>query len=322
MYSDTKAVVLSPDGETDSFEIHAGVLQGDTLAPYLFIIVLDYVMRVALGNEEANLGFTISQRRSRRHPAEILTDLDFADDIALLSDTLNQAQELLTRVENAAATVGLHMNVSKTKVMAYNIDDDISLSTSNGNHLEKVLDFQYLGSWVDESGKDFNIRKALAWKACNKMSTVWKSNLSTTLKISFFRAAVESILLYGAEGWTLTNQLEARLDGCYTRLLMRVLNLNWRDHPTREEIYGDLPKVSEVVRGRRLNFAAHCARRLNEPVSRLVFWCPQQGARSQGRPRLTYPKLLIQDTGIHQQDLINLMQDRVQWRRFIMAKVK
>ena len=149
MYSDTKAVVLSPDGETDSFEIHAGVLQGDTLAPYLFIIVLDYVMRVALGNEEANLGFTISQRRSRRHPAEILTDLDFADDIALLSDTLNQAQELLTRVENAAATVGLHMNVSKTKVMV----DDISLSTSSGNHLERELDFQYLGSWVDESEK-------------------------------------------------------------------------------------------------------------------------------------------------------------------------
>ena len=97
MYTDTKAVVLSPDGETDSFMIRAGVLQGDTLAPYIFIIVLDYVMRVALGNDEANLGFTISQRRSRRQPAEILADLDFADDIALMSDTISQAQELLTR---------------------------------------------------------------------------------------------------------------------------------------------------------------------------------------------------------------------------------
>ena len=206
MYTNTKAVVLSPDGETDSFMIRAGVLQGDILAPYIFIIVLDYVMRVALGNDEANLGFTISQRRSRRQPAEILADLDFADDIALMSDTISQAQELLTRVEDAADTVGLHMNVSKTKVLAYNMKNAISLTTKCGSPLDQVQDFQYLGSWVDESEKDFNVRKALAWKACNKMHSLWKSNLSTNLKISFFRAAVESILLYGQKvGRSLTN---------------------------------------------------------------------------------------------------------------------
>ena len=123
MYTNTKAVVLSPDGETDSFIIRAGVLQGDILAPYLFIIVLDYVMKVALGNDEANLGFTISQRRSRMQPAEVLTDLDFANDIALLSDTISHAQELLTRVEDAADTVGLTYDQAKY--------------------------FQCLGSWVD-----------------------------------------------------------------------------------------------------------------------------------------------------------------------------
>ena len=99
----------------------------------------------------------------------------------------------------------------------------------------------------------------------------------------------------------ITNKLEARLDGCYTRLLMMVLDLNWKDHPTREEIYGSLPKVSEVVRERRFNFAAHCSRRQNEPVSELVFWMSSQGNRAQGRPRLTYPKLLSQDTGFEPQ---------------------
>ena len=62
---------------------------------------------------------------------------------------------------------------------------------------------------------------------------------------------------------------------------------------------------------------------VNEPGSRLVFWNPPQGSRSQaskGIPRLTYPKLLSQDTtGIPQQGLLNLMKDRVQWRKFIMA---
>ena len=319
MYSNTQAVVLSPDGETDAFEILAGVLQGDTLAPYLFIIVLDYVMRMAIADEGDNLGFTVTTRRSRRQPAKILTDLDFADDIALLSNTLQQAQTLLSRVESAAASVGLLMNATKTKFMAYNTDMNITLSASDGSLLDKVGDFQYLGSWVDDSEKDFKIRKALAWKACNKMSTIWKSNLSMSIKVKFFRAAVESILLYGSEGWTLNNKLEARLDGCYTRLLMMVKNLNWKNHPSREQIYGDIPKISEVVRYRRLNFAAHCARRLDEPVSGLVFWNPTHGRRAQGKPRLTFPKLLSLDAGMEQQELLKLMLDRGQWRRFIMA---
>ena len=53
---------------------------------------------MANGKEE-DLGFTINPRRSRRHPKEVLADLDFADDIALLSDAIVQAQELLIRVE-------------------------------------------------------------------------------------------------------------------------------------------------------------------------------------------------------------------------------
>ena len=82
MYTNTKAKVLSPDDETDIFDIIAGVLQGDILAPFLFIIVLDYVMRQAVDGREEELGFTFKNRRSRRVKPEMTTDLDFADDIA------------------------------------------------------------------------------------------------------------------------------------------------------------------------------------------------------------------------------------------------
>ena len=75
------------------------MLQGDTLAPFLFIIVLDYALRQAIAGREESLGFTIKPRRSRRFPAVMLTDLDYADDIALISKQLEQAQELLSRVE-------------------------------------------------------------------------------------------------------------------------------------------------------------------------------------------------------------------------------
>ena len=81
-YSETRAKVTTPDGETDEFEIFAGVLQGDTLAPYLFIITLDYCLRSAIDGREEDLGFTVRPRRSRRIGPFNITDLGFADDIA------------------------------------------------------------------------------------------------------------------------------------------------------------------------------------------------------------------------------------------------
>ncbi len=66
IYKDLKAKVVSPDGDTEFFEILAGVMQGDTLAPYLFVIVLDYAMRKATEGREEELGLTIKERQSRR----------------------------------------------------------------------------------------------------------------------------------------------------------------------------------------------------------------------------------------------------------------
>ena len=99
-YAITRAKVYSPDGVSEEFDIVAGVLKGDTLSPYLFIIVLDYALRKAINGHEDELGFTIAPRRSRRLHLTVLTYLDFADDIALLSNTVSQASELLLRVES------------------------------------------------------------------------------------------------------------------------------------------------------------------------------------------------------------------------------
>ena len=77
------------------------------------------------------------------------------------------------------------------------------------------------------------IRIAKAWAALNKMDVVWKSDLTNDLKRSFFRATVESIMMYGATTWTLTKSLESKLDGTYTRMLRAVLYISWRQHPTK-----------------------------------------------------------------------------------------
>ena len=233
-YENTKARVLSPDGETELFEILAGVLQGDTLAPYLFAITLDYAMREAIGNDENRLGFTIEERKSRRTPATSITDLDFADDIALISDQVQETQELLTRIEKATAKVGLCINVKKTVVMPFHQTDNVEIKTREGVKLKSVEEFKYLGAWMSSSEKDFNTRKAQAWTACHKLHKVWKSKLPRSTKIRLFVSTVESVLLYGSETWTITKQMEKKIDGCYTRLLRMALNISWQQHLTNE----------------------------------------------------------------------------------------
>ena len=71
-----------------SLTIVAGVLQGDTLAPYMFIICQDYVLQTSIDLKKEN-GFILKKARSRWYPAETITD--YADDIALLANTPTQA---------------------------------------------------------------------------------------------------------------------------------------------------------------------------------------------------------------------------------------
>jgi hypothetical protein len=321
MYTNTKARVVSPDGETEMFEITAGVLQGDALAPFLFIIVLDYALRKATSGREEELGFTITPRKSRRHPKVALTDLDFADDISLLSDEITQAQELLLSVEKECNKVGLRVNAKKTEGLAINIENPAPLHIADGTELEWVKDFKYLGSWVENSKKDISVRKALAWQALNGMSRIWKSNMSRDLKVRFFIATIESILLYGCEAWTLTEALERSLNGTYTRMLRTALNIHWSSHTTNEVLYGNLPRVSDKIASRRLNLAGHCFRHPELSAQPLVLWEPRHGHRGRGRPKATYIDMLKRDTGASDvTELASLMADRKLWRKRVVDR--
>ena len=122
--------------------MEAGVLQGDTLAPYLFIICLDYVLRTSIDKIKENV-FELTKKRSRRYPAKTISDADY---IATLANTPVQAETLLHTLERATAGIGLHVNALKTKCMCFNQTGDIS--TLGGSSLKLVDKFTYLGSSV------------------------------------------------------------------------------------------------------------------------------------------------------------------------------
>ena len=172
---------------------------------------------------------------------------------------------------------------------------------------------------MPDSFHDFKCRKAQAWVACNKLEKIWKSKLDRPTKIKFFRACVESILLYGSETWTVTKTFEDRINGCYTQLLRRVLNISWRDHKTNEEVYGEIPPLSNSVRKRRLQFAGHCLRASDQPVSRVLFWTPSEGHSSRGRRSTTYPDSISKDLDLEPNEVQQLMLDKLAWRKFVTA---
>ena len=183
LYRNTKVKVLSPDGDTEYFDIVAGVLQGDTLATYLFIIYLDYVLRTSIDEIKEN-GFDLTKKRSRRYPAITITDADYADDIAILANTPDQAETLLHSLERPAAGIGLHVHAHKTEYMCFNQTGDIF--TLEGTSLKLVDKFTYLESSVSSTEKDIDTRLTKAWTAIDKLSIIWKSDLTDKMKRSFF----------------------------------------------------------------------------------------------------------------------------------------
>ena len=311
LYRNTKVKVRSPDGDTEYFDIVAGVLQGDTLAPYLFIICLDYVLRTSIDKIKEN-GFELTKKRSRRFPATTITDADYADDIAILANTPDQAETLLHSLEQAAASIGLYVNAHKTEYMCYNQTGDIA--TLEGTPLKLVDKFTYLGSSVESTEKDIETRLTKAWTAINRLSIIWKSDLTDKMKRSFFQAAVTSILLYGCTTWTLTKRLEKKLDGNYTRMLRAILNKSWQQHPTRHQLYGHLPPITKTIQVRRTRHAGHCWRSRDELIRDVLLWIPTHGRAKAGRPARTYIQQLCEDTGCCPEDLPRAMNDREEWR--------
>ena len=117
-------------------------------------------------------------------------------------------------------------------------------------------------------------RLTKAWTAIDKLSIIWKSNLTDKMKRSFFQAAVVLILLYGCTTWTRTKQLKKKRDGNYTRMLRAILNKSLRQHSTKHQLYGYLPPITKTIQVRRTRHAGHCWRSRDELISDVLLWTP------------------------------------------------
>ena len=169
--------------------------------------------------------------------------------------------------------------------MCFNQTGDIStldISTLDRTSLKLVDKFTYLGSSISSTEKDIETRITKAWTAIDRLSIIWKSDLTDKMKRSFFQAVVVSILLYGCTTWTLTKRLEKKLDGNYTRMLRAILNKSWRQHPTKHQLYGHLLPITKTIQVRRTRHAGHCWRSRDKLISDVLLWTPTYGRAKAG----------------------------------------
>ena len=308
LYRNTEVKVRSPNGDSDFFSIVAGVLQGNILAPYLFIVCLDYVLRTSIDKIKEN-GFELTKKRSRRYPVKTITDAVYADDIALLANVPTQAETLLYSLERTATGIVFHVNGHKTEYMSFN---------QKGGSFQKLVDkFLYQRSGVSFTEKEIDTWLTKAWTANDWLAVIWKSYLTNKMKSCFFQAAVVSILLYGCTTWTLTKRMEKKLDRNYTRMLSAILRKSWRQHPTKQQLYGHRPPIMITIKVRRTRHAVHCLWSRDELISNVPLWTLSHGRAKAGRPAWTYIQQLCEDTECSPENLLEAMNDREEWQEMI-----
>ena len=172
-----------------------------------------------------------------------ITDVDYADDLAIVTDKTSEAILLLHTIEKAAQEIGLSINTGKMKFISINQGINEVIKRLNGKNIKEDSGFKYLGSYIQSTEKYINIRLTKSWAALNEMNSIWKSRLPDKMKPNFFRETVKSVLIYGPVSWTLTNALAKRLNGNYTPMLRIILNRSWKDHLNNKDIYGNIPDI-------------------------------------------------------------------------------
>ncbi len=294
---------------SESFNVTTGVLQGDVLAPFLFIIVIDYISSQSAGdfgylthkgsNPSSDDSGRVMRSTTRvNNPSRKMNDLAFADDIALLENDADRSQQQLTILCDNAKKVGLEINASKTEQMRRNetTSPPAPQLTVDGKPIAIVDEFKYLGSYMSSTEKDIQSRIGQAWGAFNKLKTILTSKKPKPdihFKIRLFNAACVSILLYGCESWILTQTLKNKLDIFARKIYRIMLGIRQKDdHITNGELYRRVQQrpISDHVQHRQLKFVGHILRMPEtEPVRTYALYESKiKDKREVGRPKTTY----------------------------------
>ena len=198
-----KCAVIEERETTEWFEIKTGVKQGCVMSGFLFLLVIDWVMKRA--TSEASRGI-------RWNFMTVLEDLDFADDIALLSSKIQDLKDKTEKVVEESERVGLKLNAKKCKTLrTKNTRNEDNIRIGN-EEVEDVDQFVYFGAIIDKEGggnKDIQHRLQKARGAFHRLQRIWCCRgIGRKTKLHLFKTLVRPVLFYGCETWKITKKDE------------------------------------------------------------------------------------------------------------------
>ena len=261
----------------------SGILQGDTLAPLIFILCMDYILLqlrdewgaiIEMPNEEDRTDKpSYVGRGTRSRPAmnlKRISNLAYADDVMLVSNTAENMQKQFELFQKLANSIGMTINLGagKTEEIRLNVPDDVPpITTLSGDP----------GTMLGESWElDFKRRKKLAWGVIAEYSRVWKSRAKFDAKKGLFTALVEPILLYGAFTYPPGEAVDEKLHRVHSRLLRHCVGEGRPDSrkethkPTEYLYYGEDKRRGKTWGSATLTLPAALNR---QKLSALGHWC-------------------------------------------------
>ena len=202
LYNDVSLRVKCLTSLTDVFSCDIGLLQGEIMSPILFSLFLnDVEMQLSDGGNE---GITIEQLS--------IYLLLFADDAVIFSETPEGLQKSLDNFEIYCKKWNLTVNVEKTKVVVFRKGGILARNeiwSYNGQLIETVAAFNYLGIVLSSGGSFIQATKTLADKGIKAMHNLFditkESNVPVNIMFQLFDSLVASVLSYGCEIWGFSN---------------------------------------------------------------------------------------------------------------------
>ena len=254
----------------------------------LFFISIDWIMRKTIGNKRRGIRWTLTS---------LLEDLDFADDVALVSFIRDQLQRKTSDLSLAANQPGLNICRKKSKTMQLT-ETSLPVELENES-LEEVEEFSFLGSIMSKSNatvKDITNRLQKAKSSFVQLNKIWWSrNISGKTKIKIYNSNVLSVLLYGAECWRVTQRDSQRQSGFHSSCLRKTCRIYWPQKITSKELYQRTGQrdITTVIMQRRWRWLGHVIRKDRDSITRTALrWTLDSGTRKRGRPRETWRRTM------------------------------
>ena len=315
LYSKATSTVYYNGSVGEWFRTTVGVRQGCLLSPTLFNIFLERIMTDALENHEGSVSIG----------GRTITNLRFADDIDALAGKEDELVNLINHLDTTSTKYGMEISAEKTKLMTNNAKG-ISLDVRiGGQKLETVQSFKYLGSVVTDEGSKQEIMSRIAQTigALTKLKAIWKDkNIALSSKIRLMRSLVISVFLYACETWTLTAELEKKIQTTEMRCFRRLLGISYRDHVTNEKVrnrirqaIGPYEDLLTTVKKRKLRWYGHKTR--STGLAKMILQGTVQGGRRRGRQKKRWEDNITEWTGLKLGEALRKAEDREEWRTVV-----